>query len=80
MAVPSAIMLAAMKEGARFSDIRNVFPESVVILQGVVAEEQPAIDRAQDLVAMGLIYERWLSPNAEGRRALPEEEVRSPVQ
>lgn len=61
MAVPSAIMMEALKKGARFSQVREVFPESIIILRGVVAEEQQAIDRAQDLVAMGLIYERWLA-------------------
>lgn len=64
MAVPSKMMMTALLSGAKFSELRNVFPETTVILQGVVAEEQTAIDRAQDLVAMGLIYERWLSPTA----------------
>ena len=62
MAVPSSIVMSALKNGAKFSEVRGVFPESTVILQGVVAEEQLAIDRAQTLIAIGLIYERWLSP------------------
>jgi hypothetical protein len=61
MAVPFSMMKSAMRRGAKFSELRSIWPETTVILRGVVAEEQPAIDRAQDLVAMGLIFERWLS-------------------
>lgn len=58
--VLGSMMKRALLQGARFRELRTVFPESMVILQGVVAEEQTAIDRAQELVAMGLIYEKWL--------------------
>lgn len=61
MAVPNSMMRDALLHGAKFGELRTIFPETTVILQGVVAEEQTAIDRAQDLVAMGLIYEKWLT-------------------
>lgn len=64
MALLGGVVKDALLHGAKFSEIRAVYPEATVILRGVVAEEQVAIDRAQELLAMGLIYEKWLQPES----------------